>query len=63
LLAFLSLGMALIPWMFIRFGDRIRANSRFCQHLKKLDEEEAEREAKRQLSERLPSSEKVDEKV
>jgi multidrug resistance protein len=63
LLAFLSLGMALIPWMFIRFGDRIRANSRFCQHLKKLDEEEAEREVKRQLSERLPSSEKVDEKV
>jgi multidrug resistance protein len=63
LLAFLSLGMALIPWMFIKFGDRIRANSRFCQHLKKIDEEEAEREEKRKQSEQAAPSEKADEKV
>jgi hypothetical protein len=63
LLAFLSLGMALIPWMFIKFGDRIRANSRFCQYLKKMDEEEAEREEKRQQAERGAHAEGADEKV
>ena len=63
LLAFLSLGMALIPWMFIKFGDRIRANSRFCQYLKKMDEEEADREEKRQRAERCARAERDDEKV
>ena len=66
LLAFLSLGMAVIPWMFVKFGDRIRANSRFCQHLKGLDEEEAEREAKRQQAEsgvQATTIDQVDEKV
>lgn len=63
LLAFLSLGMALIPWTFIKFGDRIRANSRFCQYLKKMDEEEAEQEEKRQQAERGAHAEEADEKV
>lgn len=63
LLAFLSLGMALIPWMFIKFGDRIRANSQFCQHLKKMDEEEAAREERRQQMERAVHPEEGDEKV
>ena len=63
LLAFLSLGMALIPWLFIKYGDRIRANSRFCQQLKRMDEEEAEREEKRQHSERPTTVEKAEEKV
>lgn len=26
--------MTLIPFAFIRYGDRIRANSRFCRELK-----------------------------
>ncbi|KAL8946049.1 MAG: hypothetical protein Q9222_007500 [Ikaeria aurantiellina] len=47
LLGFLSLGMCIIPFAFIKYGDRIRANSKFCQELrakKKQDEEERERE-------------------
>ncbi|KAL8801464.1 MAG: hypothetical protein Q9182_004430 [Xanthomendoza sp. 2 TL-2023] len=34
LLGFLSLGMCVIPFAFIAYGDRIRANSKFCQELK-----------------------------
>jgi hypothetical protein len=49
--------------MFIKFGDRIRANSQFCQHLKQMDEEEAEREERRQQMERAVHSEEGDEKV
>ena len=33
LLGFLSLGMTVIPFAFIKYGDRIRANSKFCQEL------------------------------
>jgi len=36
LLAFLSLGVTIIPFVFIRYGDRIRAGSKFCQELKEL---------------------------
>ncbi|KAL8730219.1 MAG: hypothetical protein Q9166_004196 [cf. Caloplaca sp. 2 TL-2023] len=34
LLGFLSLGMCTIPFAFIKYGDRIRANSKFCQELR-----------------------------
>ena len=34
LLGFLSLAMSIIPFAFIRYGERIRANSHFCQELK-----------------------------
>jgi len=34
LLGFLSLAMCGIPFAFIKYGDRIRANSRFCNELK-----------------------------
>ncbi|KAL8820768.1 MAG: hypothetical protein Q9223_001084 [Gallowayella weberi] len=34
LLGFLSLGMCVIPFAFIGYGDRIRANSKFCRELK-----------------------------
>lgn len=49
LLGFASLGMCVIPFVFIRYGDRIRANSRFCQFLaeKKMAEAEAEEEGRR----------------
>ena len=33
LLGFLSLGMTIIPFAFVKYGDRIRANSKFCQRL------------------------------
>ena len=35
LLGFLSLAMSIIPFAFIKYGDRIRENSKFCQELKK----------------------------
>ncbi|KAL9598088.1 MAG: hypothetical protein Q9219_004719 [cf. Caloplaca sp. 3 TL-2023] len=45
LLGFLSLGMCIIPFAFIKYGNRIRANSKFCQELQaKKREYEAERE-------------------
>ena len=34
LLGFLSLVMTAVPFVFWRYGDRIRANSRFCNELK-----------------------------
>ncbi|KAJ5994902.1 hypothetical protein N7481_001879 [Penicillium waksmanii] len=40
LIAFLSLGVSIIPFAFIRYGDRIRNNSKFCQELKRIKEEE-----------------------
>lgn len=41
LLAFLSMGMCIIPFAFIKFGDRIRDNSKFCKELKELKEQDA----------------------
>ena len=38
LLGFLSLAMCIIPFTFIKYGDRIRENSKFCQELKKRKE-------------------------
>lgn len=46
LLAFLSLGMTVIPFAFIKYGDRIRANSKFCQELK-VRKAQAEKERRR----------------
>ena len=34
LLGFLSLGLSVMPFIFIKYGHRIRANSKFCQELK-----------------------------
>lgn len=55
LLAFVSLGMAIIPFAFIKYGDRIRAHSRFCQALQQPNEkavaEEAEEEEERRQHE------------
>lgn len=43
LLGFLSLAMSIIPFAFIRYGDRIRANSKFCQELKERKRQAEER--------------------
>ena len=44
LFGFMSLLMSLIPFIFIKYGDRVRANSKFCQELKqKKGEDEAKR--------------------
>ncbi len=49
-LGFLSLALAMIPVLFIMFGERIRANSKFCQELKALHEKELEEKEKHERS-------------
>nr|POE86557.1 polyamine transporter 3 [Quercus suber] len=38
LLAFISLAMCVTPFVFIKYGDRIRASSKFCRELKEKKE-------------------------
>ncbi|KAK5116436.1 hypothetical protein LTR62_007983 [Meristemomyces frigidus] len=48
LLGFVSLAVAAVPFVFIRFGGRIRKGSKFCQELRvKREERERERERER----------------
>lgn len=39
LLGFLSLAMTIVPFAFIKYGDRIRAGSKFCHELKERKRE------------------------
>lgn len=41
MLGFFSLAMSLIPFAFIRYGEHIRRNSKFCQYLR--EQKEADR--------------------
>ena len=62
LLGFLSLGMTIIPFAFIKYGDRIRANSKFCQELKARKEKAMrarEKEKRRNPQPGLESGEKA----
>jgi|TARA_R110002003_G_scaffold130_8_gene12215 ABC-type Co2+ transport system permease subunit len=57
LLGFLSLALCVVPFVFLRFGGKMRERSRFCQYLrqKKLEEEERrenERREKREAEEK-----------
>ncbi|KAL1953525.1 hypothetical protein VTO42DRAFT_2623 [Malbranchea cinnamomea] len=65
LLAFLCLALSIIPFAFIKFGERIRAGSKFCQHLRQLKEQRRrEEEADGRLpinSLTLPSAHHPDE--
>ncbi|KAF4635841.1 hypothetical protein G7Y89_g2250 [Cudoniella acicularis] len=67
LLAFLSLGMCIIPFTFLWKGDTIRANSKFCNYLREKKEKElAELERQRRDNrtiEGLGSKETVEEKL
>lgn len=57
LLAFLALGVAVIPFVFIRYGDRIRANSRFCQELRRMmDQQEEEERREKARAQRINGS-------
>ena len=42
LLAFASLAMCCLPFLFFRWGEKIRMGSKFCQELKKRKEEDQE---------------------
>ncbi len=63
LLGFLGLGVSIIPFAFIRYGDRIRANSKLCQYLlerkKVMDESQAIEERRQSSREELVEGEKV----
>lgn len=50
LLGFLSMLMALIPFVFIKFGDKIRARSEFCQELQRKRAEAEQEQRQRQAS-------------
>lgn len=65
LLAFLSLGMCIVPFLFLWKGDRIRAGSKFCTYLKEKQEKEEEEFARDIESRRadLTSSQDVNSKV
>jgi hypothetical protein len=67
LLAFLSLGMCVIPFVFLWKGDRIREGSRFCRFLKERKEKEQSELARaredRERREGLRSQQALDEKV
>lgn len=56
LLGFISLALGLVPFVFIRFGDKIRANSKFCQQLaeerRKIQADEERRQKKKEARER-----------
>ena len=56
LIAFLSLAVALIPFAFIRFGERIRQNSKFCQELKRLKEKESEKREQKAAAPSYPNN-------
>ena len=62
LLAFLSLGMCGIPFLFLWKGDRIRAGSKFCKFLKERKENERE-ELERERLRRAAIDENSDAKV
>src|SRR5690606_11965288 len=35
ILGFAAVGMSIIPFLFLKYGENIRANSKFCQMLKR----------------------------
>lgn len=43
LLGFLSALMCLIPFLFLKYGDKIRKKSKFCQELQRKKAEDAEK--------------------
>ncbi|KIW04798.1 uncharacterized protein PV09_03984 [Verruconis gallopava] len=51
LLGFLSLLMAVIPFVFVWKGNSIRGRSQFCQYLLQREIEEAEKKARRERRE------------
>lgn len=48
LLGFATLGVAIIPFAFIKWGEQIRAGSKFCQEIKEAKRLEKEREERQE---------------
>jgi hypothetical protein len=51
LLGFLCLLLAVIPWVFIWKGEKLRARSKFCQYLLQKEKEDEEARLKREQEE------------
>lgn len=64
-LGFLSLALCAIPFVFIKYGDRIRANSKFCQELKrkKAEREEKDRRQQERQDRRLQSPRDIEKQL
>lgn len=63
LLALLSALMCLVPFIFIKYGEKMRENSRFCKELKRKKAQDEARqqqrwERQRRASDRLAEAEK-----
>lgn len=63
LLALLALGVAVIPFVFIWKGDQIRANSKFCNQLRRMMEEQQEEERKEGERKRKASGRAVEDEA
>ncbi|KAK3678751.1 hypothetical protein LTR78_001204 [Recurvomyces mirabilis] len=61
LLAFLSMIMAAVPFIFIKYGGQIRANSKFCQELKQ--KKEAKELKDREVRERRVSRQQLEDDI
>lgn len=56
-LGFLSLLMGVLPFLFMKYGERLRANSKFCQEIHALHQKELEEaERKREQQDGRPQS-------
>jgi MFS family permease len=61
LLGFVSLAMCAIPFLFIKYGETIRARSTFCTYLREQKAEEERNLEKRRLKSAKASNDAVDE--
>ncbi|CAK3860988.1 Polyamine transporter 3 [Lecanosticta acicola] len=57
LFGFVSIAMGIVPFFFIRYGEQIRANSKWCQELKRQKGEREEERERRQMEGREPEAE------
>lgn len=54
LLGLVSLALGVVPFIFIRYGDKIRARSQMCQDLMKVGRPEVNSMRERETADRLP---------
>jgi len=62
LLGFFSLALCVVPFVFVKWGGKMRERSPFCQYLRQKKVEEAERreEERRENAEGVGDGEKVE---
>ena len=59
LLGSISVGFCLVPFLFLRYGHRIRAKSKFCQELAEKRRVQEDKEEKRKKRQEMKSNEDV----